>query len=77
LTNRVVREQMRALSMRQNEKARGVPTGPQRFASHRQMDINIPVVSKLPVYPEDGPLQDGDGNFYLLDGYSDPDGPDI
>lgn len=47
------------------------------FAIDRASAINIPDTSKLPVLENTTRLQNDDGDFYFLFGYSNFDGPDI
>ena len=50
------------------------------LGSLRVTESQIVNLSRLPVVPNDGPgteLQDAEGNFYFMEGYSHPDGPDI
>lgn len=47
------------------------------FVSDRAASANIPDTSKLPVLENNTRLQNDDGEFYALFGYSAWDGPDI
>lgn len=47
------------------------------FSSEAEVNARIPDISKLPVEENNTTLQDADGNFFFLAGYSSIDGPDI
>lgn len=59
-------------------RAQGVPPAILTFSSRRTMENSVGTVYNLPCALETGEdLQNEDGDFLFLEGFSDPDGPDI
>lgn len=78
MSSQIVRAQMERGRERASERDRGTAiSGGMRFSSARTVDALIQSAARLPNAVTTQPLQDEDGNFLFLEGYSDPDGPDI
>ncbi|MES2463944.1 MAG: hypothetical protein V4671_25520 [Armatimonadota bacterium] len=78
MISRILRVQADEDSTRNGEKQRGVPVAQMRLSSHRAVETLVPNLSQLPVVENMTyeVLQNDDGSFRFLEGYSHPDGPD-
>lgn len=81
MNSRKVSQKVMRHNERGEEARRGMGEGGiMRLGSLSVAEKQIVNFSRLPVTYNDGPdseLQDADGNFYFLEGYSMPGGPDI
>lgn len=69
--NRNARLQEARRGRRQVDRAGGAPPAITRFSAQRAAAL-LPNVSHLPCKRQTAVLQDAEGNFYYLAGYSDP-----
>ena len=74
--NRTARTLALGMTRRASDRARGDAPAMTRFSSNKASQI-MPNVAHLPCVRNTAQLQNEDGEFYFLDGWSDPDGPDI
>lgn len=77
IKSRSVRQSMVRESQRQSDARRGQYPSVLRFSGSSLSEALTPDVNQLPHIENEGTLQDADGNFLNLDGYSLPGGPDI
>lgn len=76
MISRTLRERASRENMRADEKQRGIPANHLRMNSQRVAETLIPTLNKLPCVISDQVLQNADGSFVFLAGYSSATGPD-
>lgn len=77
MKNRIAQQVQRDVQERFNRQAEGLHSSLLAFTSQRSANLQISDLSKLPQVINDATLQDVDGLFYFMPGYSILDGPDI
>jgi hypothetical protein len=77
MQSRIAQQLRREQFERMAERADGRMPSVISFSSDRAAAINIPDLAKVPVTENTTELQDADGNYYILFGYSQFGGPDV
>ncbi len=77
MLSRILRERQNEDNTRISERQRGVPAAQIRMNSHRTVEILIPTLNRLPSLESNEQLQNEDGTFTFLSGYSAVGGPDL
>ena len=77
MRNRIAQQRQQEIFQSTADRAAGRERTMLLFSSEQEMNQRIADIGKLPVAQNDTSLQDADGNFYFLVGYSVIGGPDI
>lgn len=77
MKNRIAQQRLRDNIERAVDTVEGRERTILLFSASSEMKQRIGDIGKLPVAQNDTSLQDADGNFYFLVGYSAIDGPDV
>jgi hypothetical protein len=75
--SRIVQEKVHRDAGRASESLRGLPRSLSRLSSGRTIETQVANASALPCLSSSVAMQDADGNFLNLPGYSKAGGPDI